>query len=110
MLEHLKRLKTRLKAAFERYGSTAVLVWFAIFALVWSSFYLLLTFGLDVPTLASDWGLTVEEKYLTAGTALLAYGCTQVTKPLRILLTLALTPRCATFLEQRRADRATPKI
>ena len=103
MWEKLKRLQARLKALFERYGTVAICTWFAIFFLTVGIFYVLLGAGVDVEATLAGWGLEIEPKYLEAGKIMLAYGCTQLTKPLRILLTLALVPKVARTLEARKA-------
>ena len=108
MWEKLKALQAKLKALMERYGTVALVTWFAIFLTTVALFYVLISLGVDVQTLVTDLGLDINEKYLAAGKVMLAYGCAQLTKPLRILLTLALVPKVARWNEARSGKAPEP--
>jgi hypothetical protein len=99
--QKLKQLQAKLKALIERYGTVALVTWFAIFLSTVAFFWVLITFGVDVQATIDSIGLDIDEKYLAAGTVMLAYGCAQLTKPLRIIATLALVPRVARWNEKR---------
>ena len=103
MWQKLKQLQQRLKDLFERYGTVALGTWFAIFVSTIALFYGLISAGMDVQGTLQGWGLELDPKYLAAGKVMLAYGCAQLTKPLRILLTVAIVPPLARWLERRRA-------
>jgi hypothetical protein len=81
--------KARLQAALSAYGPVALGVWLALFGLTWGGFALAIGAGLAVE---------VEDAVSSAGTVGLAYAATQLTKPLRALGTLGLTPVVARAL------------
>lgn len=89
-------LKSRYTELLAEFGQAALVVWFTIFAITWSGFYLAIRGGIDPEGLASQ-----------AGTMGGAYLATQATKPLRIGLTLVLTPP-AVALWHRVRGRAEP--
>lgn len=105
MLDLLLRLQARLRALFQAYGRIAIGVWFSIFGLTWLGFYVALGAGVD---LAAVLAAVAEALHLDAegwaaagagtGQAVIAYAAAQVTKPVRIVLTLALTPVVARAL------------
>lgn len=105
MLDALLRLQARLRTLFLTYGRVALGVWFSVFALTWLGFYLALGAGLD---LAAFLGAVAEALHLDAqawagagagtGQAVIAYAAAQVTKPIRIVITLSLTPVIARWL------------
>lgn len=113
MLDALLRLQARLRTLFLTYGRVALGVWFSVFALTWLGFYLALGAGLD---LAAFLRAVAEALHLDAqawasagagtGQAVIAYAAAQVTKPLRIVITLSLTPVVARWLG--RAPAAPP--
>ncbi|MBL8614941.1 MAG: DUF1279 domain-containing protein [Deltaproteobacteria bacterium] len=105
MLDALLRLQARLRTLFRTYGRVALGVWFSVFALTWLGFYLALGAGLD---LAAFLRAVAETLHLDAqawasagagtGQVVIAYAAAQVTKPLRIVITLTLTPVVARWL------------
>lgn len=74
-------LKQRLLDLLAEYGRLALYVYFVIFALVFVGFAIALSAGIEVEGATSGAGLI--------GAAWLA---TKVTQPIRILVTLAVTP------------------
>jgi hypothetical protein len=74
-------LSERLKALVIEYGSLALWVYFAIFALV--------LFGFAA---AISMGFHAKSHAMTVGTWGAAYVATKITQPLRIAATLVLTP------------------
>jgi hypothetical protein len=74
-------LKGRLQKALLEYGSLALWVYFAIFALVFVGFATAIGLGFETESSAG-----------TASTLGAAYVATKLTQPLRILATLAVTP------------------
>jgi len=89
-------LSERLKTLMAEYGSVALWVYFAIFALVLGGF-----------ALAMSLGFHVKGGALTAGTWGAAYVATKLTQPLRILATLVLTPIVMKVL---RLKKRTPSV
>ena len=102
LMSRLSRLRARYRALVETYGKVAISVWFSIFGLTWLGFYLALTLGVDLSaalrTAAESLGRDPEAWGALgggAGRVGIAYAASQLTKPLRVLLTLALTPPIA---------------
>ena len=77
---------SKVQDLFSKYGRTGIIVYFSIFFLTLFGFWMLLTVGVDIRT----WS------YFSAlgdvGAIGLAYAATKITQPLRIALTLVLTP------------------
>ena len=86
-------LKTRWQETLAEYGMVALGVWLTIFALAMTGF-----------TIAISQGIEVEGAVGRAGIIGGAYAATQLTKPIRIVLTLALTPVVARILRKKPAD------
>ncbi len=86
-------LKDRIKAMAEEYGTIFAVTWLAIFAVTLAGFVLAIQAGVDVENTAGRAGLLG-----------IAYGATQLTKPLRALAAFALTPVIARVLRSRRGD------
>lgn len=82
--------RARLEGLVTTYGPVAVGVWLALFGLTWAGFALAIHFGLEVESAAGN-----------ASTALAAYVATQVTKPLRVVITVALTPLAARLIGRK---------
>lgn len=90
----------KIKELIESYGPTAIVVYYAIFFLSMGIFSVAISFGV-APALAE---LSAEQKesgwlsYFSEGWALTLGGAwvlCKVIQPLRILLTIAITPWCA---------------
>jgi len=75
-----KTLKGRWKEMLEEYGKVALVVWFTIFGLVFAGFVIAIEQGFQ------------PEGVEAAGSWAMAYAATQLTKPLRIMAVLFLTP------------------
>jgi hypothetical protein len=88
-------LSERLKALVLEYGMIGVCVFLSTFVLTLSGSFLALSLGLKVggaaPTAGTFWG-TLGAAYLIA----------LATKPVRIALTLAITPAVAAFIRRHR--------
>ena len=82
-------MRKTLKTLAVEYGSTAVVVYLVIFALVMTGFWAAVRFGWSSDSTAANVG---------AWTA--AYIATKVTQPLRILATVAVTPFVARLYER----------
>ncbi len=72
---------SRLKALLEEYGSIALVIYVALFALVFAGFAVAIGAGVHVQSAAGGAGLLGA-----------AWVATKLTQPLRILATLALAP------------------
>ena len=90
--------KERLKRLFDEYGKLALITHLSIFALVLGSFWIALSAGADIEAAGN-----IE----TAGVFGAAYVATQLTKPVRIALTVVLTPLIARLL-RRQPDTIAP--
>ncbi len=80
----------------EAYGPVALGVWFSLFGLTFAGSAALITAGYQGEGVSA-----------TAGTVAGAYLLTQLTKPVRIAVTLALTPGVAWALGRRRPPPAS---
>ncbi|HJN75660.1 MAG TPA: DUF1279 domain-containing protein [Myxococcota bacterium] len=102
-----RRLKKKLDDALRKYGPVAFVVWFSIFGLTLSGFYLALSNGVDLVAMAQSWGFDGAAVAAETGTIAIAYAATQLTKPIRIVLFLALTPPIAHWWARRRAAQGS---
>ena len=100
-----KKKPSKVEAMLERYGSAAFVAWFSIFFSSIALFYVLLEVGTDVTglieTVVGWWGGDPSgwtDASAGAGQLALAYAATQLVKPLRIALFVALTPLLARFM------------
>ncbi|MGH1345147.1 MAG: FAM210A/B-like domain-containing protein [Nannocystales bacterium] len=84
----------KLKGFFSEYGPLGITVWFTIFFGTWGAFLVLLNAGVDLGGWLSggDGGGFFGRFLKTGGVTALAYGATQVVKPIRIIATFAITP------------------
>jgi hypothetical protein len=91
-------VRKTFKKLIAEYGVVAVVLYFAIFFLVFGGVWVALRAGWS-PSSATG----------TASTLVAAYVITKLTQPLRIGATVVLTPLFARLYERiRRATRATP--
>ena len=79
--------KEKLEGMITAYGPVAFGVWVGLFVLTWTGFALAIAAGFDV-----------EGAGGSASTLVAAYLATQLTKPVRVLVTVALTPFLARLL------------
>ena len=77
---------SKVQNLFSEYGRTAIIVYFTIFFLTLFAFWTLLTVGVDIRT----WSYFSSLGEI--GAIGLAYAATKITQPIRIALTLVLTP------------------
>lgn len=89
-------LKDRLQGLIVEFGAYALVVYFVIFALVVAGFAAAISLGFN------DGGA-----YGTLGILGAAYVAAQVTKPLRILATVAVTPAVMALFKKKRNSGAT---
>lgn len=103
-------LKERLQEHLAEYGKLALIIFFSIFVLTYSGFYIAIKSGIDLGDSAAGSG----------GTFFAAWVATKLTMPFRIGGTLLLTPIAAAVLhkvrgkpvfvsESAEAEDATPE-
>ena len=104
------KLRKRLKKLLFEYGWVAAVVWFTIFGLTLCGFAFALSNGLEAEAASAMMGtfydflgtlginVSPSGAAETTGVWALAYGLTQLTKPLRILVTIILTPIVAPWV------------
>ena len=97
-MTRFKEMKEKLKALFVEYGAIAVIVHLSLFVLVFLGFFVGISLGREV-----------EEGSQGAGTFVAAYVAAQLTKPIRILVVLTLTPLIARLLPQSLRSRLQGK-
>lgn len=95
--QKIEKQSARMKALVERYGSVAIAMWMALFTPVLAGSYAAISLGFDL-------GESVAGK---TGVLAMAYGATMLTKPVRLVITLALTPLVAQLLQRRAGAEAT---
>jgi hypothetical protein len=84
-------LKERLKKLYAQYGVAALVTWFGLFFVVLAGFVIAFEYGSGPGSNAGGW--------------VAAYVATEATKPIRILVTLALTPLVAQFGKRLRGAK-----
>ena len=89
----------KLKQLFVDYGRVAIAIHFSIFFLTWGGFYIAISAGLDLQDV--DWLPKIVEK---GGNVAISYLFTQALKPIRIALTVVLTPLVASWLKRQKED------
>ncbi len=97
-MSRLKEMKEKLKALFVEYGAIAVVIHLTLFGLVFLAFYMGISLGREA-----------DDGSQGAGTLVAAYIAAQLTKPIRILIVLTLTPVVAQFLPDSLRDRLRGK-
>lgn len=99
----------KLKAFFAEYGPLGIVVWFTIFFGTWGAFLALLSAGVDLGGWLSgaDGGGFFARFLKTGGVTALAYGATQVVKPIRIIVTFAITPPLHRLLQRMRGKQGS---
>ena len=91
------RVRKSLKDILAEYGTVALVVYLTIFVLTLAGFWMAIRFGWRTESTAG-----------TAGTLAAAYVATKLSQPLRIGLTLVLTPLLARLYERLRG--ASPPV
>lgn len=97
----------KLKAFFAEYGPLGIVVWFTIFFGTWGAFLLLLNAGVDLGGWLSggEAGGFFARFLKAGGVTALAYGATQVVKPIRFIATFAITPPLHRLLQRVRGKQ-----
>jgi len=93
--KRLKDLVIRFRDVVLEYGAIALVVHYAIFALVITGFWMAVRAGWEPTTAAGD-----------VGSWTAAYVMAKITQPLRIVATIAVTPLIARWYERRLAPIA----
>jgi hypothetical protein len=88
-------LKQRLSALMEEYGQIAIVTWFVIFGLTIGGFAVAIKLGYQPESASGQTGVLAA-----------AYVATQLTKPLRALATLAITPVAARLVRRPAPETA----
>ena len=84
-------MKDKLQKLMAEYGRIAIVVYMSIFAATMVGF-----------SIAISQGFEVESASSTAGTLGAAWIATKLTQPIRIAVTLALTPLIGTAIQRRK--------
>lgn len=108
MAKKRKKKPSKFDQMLERYGSAAFVSWFGIFFSSIGMFWVLLEVGTDVNALVETvvgwWGgdpSAWTDGSANAGQLAMAYLATQLVKPIRIGLFVALTPVVARFMGRK---------
>ena len=90
-------MRQKLEKLMQEYGYVAVVVFFTLFFLTWGGFILAISAGFRPQSGGGKWGVVGA-----------AYLATEVSKPLRIAATFALTPLVARAWRKLRPPPAAP--
>lgn len=90
-------MTSKVQNLFSKYGRMGVFVYFIIFFLTLFGFWVMLRTGINIRT----WSFFSELGDI--GTIGLAYAATKITQPIRIALTLLITP----LIRNTNADQST---
>ena len=80
-------MKKKIQDLIALYGKLAFIIYLSIFFLVFVTFYLMLQAGVDLESLSWFQGRLGQ-----AGTVVIAWVATKLTQPIRIAVTVAITP------------------
>jgi hypothetical protein len=84
------------------YGAIAVIVYFTIFFATWIAAWAAIQRGVNLASLAARFGLSSNGIVASLGAWTAAYIFTKILQPVRIGVTLLLTPLLARLYEQTR--------
>jgi hypothetical protein len=96
LVARYRSLKERLKKLYAEYGIAAIITWFGLFFLVLAGFIVAMEIGMGPGPSRGSW--------------VAAYVATEATKPIRIVITLALTPVVAQFGRRLRGVKAATVV
>jgi hypothetical protein len=86
------------KMLFYRYGIAYLATSISLSIVSFGTFWVLVSYGVDVPGLLQRLGLPVSNTATNAGTAAIAYAAHKAASPIRFPPTVALTPKVAQWL------------
>jgi hypothetical protein len=95
-------MRKTVKELFAEYGAIAVIVYFTIFFGVWICAWAAIQRGVDLRALAARVGLSSNSIVANLGAWTAAYLFTKLLQPVRIGVTLLLTPLVARLYERMR--------
>lgn len=95
-------MRKTFKELFAEYGVIAVIVYFTIFFTVWIGAWAAIQRGVDLRALAARVGLSSNGIVANLGAWTAAYIFTKLLQPVRIGVTLVLTPLLARVYERMR--------
>jgi len=96
LVARYRSLKERLRKLYAEYGVAAIVTWFGLFFLVLAAFVVAMETSMGPGPSKGSW--------------VAAYVATEATKPIRIVITLALTPVIAQFGRRLRGVKAGPVV
>jgi hypothetical protein len=96
-------MRNTFQKLLAEYGVIAVIVYFTIFFGVWIGAWAAIQRGVDLAALASRVGLSSNRIVASLGAWTAAYIFTKLLQPVRIGLTLLITPLLARLYERTRA-------
>lgn len=99
-----KALQQRLKAHYAEYGSIAIVTYLSLFVLTWIGFTIAIRSGAELVFEADVEDLQGGQ----SGSIGTAYIATKATQPLRILVTIAITPFVAAAWNRLRGRTRKP--
>ena len=102
------RLKARWKDMMAEYGTVALVTWFTLFGLTVFGFGMAIEAGMSPGEVLGKLGMDPARASTvgSAGKWGIAYGLTQLTKPVRLVIVLAITPLVARLWHRITGKRA----
>lgn len=101
-----KASAAELRRLMREYGPVAAAFHASVFFTTLGTFYSVIDYGLDVPSLVKDIPMIANNlPHPSAGNLAVAWGLTTLTGPVRAVMTITLTPRVARFWWGREARR-----
>jgi len=95
-------MRKTFKELFAEYGAIAVIVYFTVFFGVWIAAWAAIQRGVDLRALAARVGFSSNSLVANLGAWTAAYLFTKLLQPVRIGVTLLLTPLIARLYERMR--------
>ena len=96
-------MRKTFKELLAEYGAIAAIVYFTIFFTVWVGAWAAIQRGVDLHALAARAGLSANGSVAHLGAWTAAYIFTKLLQPVRIGVTILLTPLLARLYERTRA-------
>ncbi|MEC7986787.1 MAG: DUF1279 domain-containing protein [Myxococcota bacterium] len=95
-------MKNKVQELMALYGKLALIIYIVIFLVVLSVFYIAIEVGVDL----ESWSY-FQGRLGQAGTLVVAWVATKITQPIRIAMTVALTPIVARFFGKKEREDGT---
>ncbi len=93
-------LRDRLREFFKKYGKIGIGVYFSVSLSTFLMLYGSIRFGVDIDALLQKVGLSTPSWTEGAGTFIITYAIYKTLLPIRLMVTIGLTPSVKRFLQR----------